>query len=176
MKPAQIYYKLKWISIQMLVTIFTPWLAAFSFVHRYFLGGQRKRIEAADEYGHLINVFVKSVQDECGHKVPVESRIIQLPNKISLHFIAAGPTDGPVVLLLHGFPDCFYVWAHQIPSLARAGFRVIAPDLRGYGLSSKPDGIENYVLKLLAGDVFLLLKALGCDRARAVVGHDWYIF
>jgi pimeloyl-ACP methyl ester carboxylesterase len=80
--------------------------------------------------------------------------------------------DGPAVLLLHGFPDSHRVWRNQIPALVGAGFRVIAPDLRGFGESDKPAEVEAYGLSHSIADVVAILDALGVDRARAV-GHDW---
>jgi pimeloyl-ACP methyl ester carboxylesterase len=80
--------------------------------------------------------------------------------------------EGPAVLLLHGFPDSSALWRHQMPALAQAGFRVIAPDLRGFGASDRPEGVDNYKLEVLVGDVLGVLAALGVDRA-CVVGHDW---
>ena len=79
---------------------------------------------------------------------------------------------GPPVVLLHGFPDSGRLWRHQVPALAGAGFQVIVPDLRGYGRSGKPEGIEAYSLPLLAGDVMAILADLEITRAH-VVGHDW---
>lgn len=89
---------------------------------------------------------------------------------VKLHFAEAG--QGPLVVLLHGFPDFWYTWRHQIPALAGAGFRVVALDMRGYNRSSKPASIASYHQDLLAGDVARLIAHLGEDRA-AVVGHDW---
>ena len=86
--------------------------------------------------------------------------------------MAAGPADGRLVVLLHGFPEFWYGWRRQIGSLAAAGLRVVAPDLRGYNLSAKPDGLANYVLDVLADDVLGIASALG-RRQFAVVGHDW---
>jgi pimeloyl-ACP methyl ester carboxylesterase len=91
-------------------------------------------------------------------------------NGVRLHYVAAG--SGPPVLLLHGFPEFWYSWRHQIPVLAAAGFRVLAPDLRGYNLSDKPKGIHHYRLDCLADDVLGLIRQAGHERA-AVVGHDW---
>lgn len=80
--------------------------------------------------------------------------------------------DGPAVVLLHGFPETSYSWRHQVPALAAAGLRVIAPDLRGFGGSAKPEPIEAYSLAELVADVIGLLDSLGVDEA-SVVGHDW---
>lgn len=93
-------------------------------------------------------------------------------NGINLHVVEAGPADGPLVILLHGFPEFWYGWRHQIEALANAGYRVLAPDQRGYNLSDKPKGISAYNLDALAGDVVGLIEAMGRDKAY-LVGHDW---
>lgn len=80
--------------------------------------------------------------------------------------------DGPPVVLLHGFPELAFSWRHQLPALAAAGYQAIAPDMRGYGGSDKPDGVEQYTIQRLVGDVCGLLDALGVERA-VIVGHDW---
>jgi len=80
--------------------------------------------------------------------------------------------QGRPVVLLHGFPDSGRLWRHQVPALAEAGFQVIVPDLRGYGRSDKPEGVDAYNLMSLAGDVIAVLADVGVDRAH-VVGHDW---
>ncbi len=80
--------------------------------------------------------------------------------------------QGRPVVLLHGFPDSGRLWRHQVPALAGAGFQVVVPDLRGYGLSGKPEAIDAYALPLLAADVMAVLADLGISRAH-VVGHDW---
>jgi len=97
---------------------------------------------------------------------------VRLPSGICLHVANAGPTDGPLVVLLHGFPEFWYGWRHQIAILAEAGLRVVAPDQRGYNLSDKPAGIAAYRLDTLAEDIVGLAAALGGERF-AVVGHDW---
>jgi len=89
-----------------------------------------------------------------------------------LAFNLAEAGDGPPVLLLHGFPDSWRLWRYQIPALAKAGHRVIAPDLRGFGETDRPAAVEDYKLRTLVNDVVGLLDALELDRA-AVVGHDW---
>jgi pimeloyl-ACP methyl ester carboxylesterase len=93
-------------------------------------------------------------------------------NGIVLHTVMAGPADGPLVILLHGFPEFWYGWRHQLGPLGVAGLRVAAPDQRGYNLSDKPAGIAAYRLDVLADDVLGLADALGHARF-AVVGHDW---
>ncbi len=89
-----------------------------------------------------------------------------------LHVIEAGPTDGPLVILLHGFPEFWFGWHNQIACLAEAGWRVLVPDQRGYNLSSKPSGLSAYRMDRLAGDVIGLMDALGYQKA-SLVGHDW---
>lgn len=91
-------------------------------------------------------------------------------NGINLHWVEAG--DGPLVVLLHGFPEFWYSWRHQIPALAEAGYRVVAPDLRGYNESDKPAGYDAYLADPLSGDVADLIRVCGEERAM-VVGHDW---
>ena len=80
--------------------------------------------------------------------------------------------SGPAVLLLHGFPDSRHLWRYQVPALARAGFRVLAPDLRGFGDAPKPTEVAAYALPQVVGDVLGILDGLGVERAH-VVGHDW---
>jgi pimeloyl-ACP methyl ester carboxylesterase len=80
--------------------------------------------------------------------------------------------EGPPVLLLHGFPDTAALWRHQVGPLVDAGFRVITPDLRGYGRSSKPEDPGAYAIPFLAGDALAVLDDAGAERAH-VVGHDW---
>jgi pimeloyl-ACP methyl ester carboxylesterase len=80
--------------------------------------------------------------------------------------------EGRPVLLLHGFPDTGRLWRYQVPALAEAGFRVIVPDLRGYGRSDKPEEVDAYSIPVLAGDVLAVLADLDLGTAH-VVGHDW---
>jgi pimeloyl-ACP methyl ester carboxylesterase len=91
-------------------------------------------------------------------------------NNICMKFLEAG--EGPLVLLLHGFPELSFSWRHQISALAAAGYRVVAPDQRGYGQTDRPESSEEYTLCHLAGDVVGLVQALG-ERRAAVIGHDW---
>src|SRR5689334_23646824 len=87
-----------------------------------------------------------------------------------LHYVEAG--QGPLVVLLHGFPEFWYGWRRQIQPLAAAGFRVVAPDMRGYNLSSRPGDVAAYDSGTLAGDIRDLIHALGAESA-FLVGHDW---
>ncbi len=89
---------------------------------------------------------------------------------ITLHVVDEG--SGPAVLLLHGFPDSAQLWRHQVPALVDAGYRVIVPDLRGFGGSERPAGVDAYRSEVIVGDLLALLSTLGIDRAH-VVGHDW---
>ena len=93
-------------------------------------------------------------------------------NDVRLHVVTAGPTDGDLVVLLHGFPEFWYAWHHQIPALAEAGYRVVVPDMRGYNCSEKPDGVSAYHIDELVGDVVGLVRAFDRETAH-VVGHDW---
>ncbi|MGB1286064.1 MAG: alpha/beta fold hydrolase [Aggregatilineales bacterium] len=93
-------------------------------------------------------------------------------NGIKLHTFIAGDKDGDPIFLLHGFPEFWYAWRRQIPYLVGSGYRVIVPDLRGYNLSDKPDGIASYRISTLARDVAGLADALGYNTFN-LVGHDW---
>lgn len=84
----------------------------------------------------------------------------------------AGPDDGEVVILLHGFPQTSWEWRHQMRALAEAGFRAVAPNQRGYSPGARPPRVEDYALPLLVGDVIGLADAIGADRFH-IVGHDW---
>lgn len=88
---------------------------------------------------------------------------------IKLHYVTAG--EGPLVVLIHGFPDYWYSWREQIPALAE-NFQVVALDMRGYNLSDQPEGVENYTMDKLVGDVAATLEHFGREKA-VIVGHDW---
>jgi len=90
-------------------------------------------------------------------------------NGVELHYVEAG--HGPLIVLLHGFPEFWYSWRNQIPALAGAGFRVVAPDLRGYNESSKPPHVDDYRLTAVATDIAALIEQL--DQPCVLVGHDW---
>ncbi|MFS8066554.1 MAG: alpha/beta fold hydrolase, partial [Byssovorax sp.] len=103
------------------------------------------------------------------YPVPLHDRYAELPG-VRLHYVEAG--SGPLVVLLHGFPEFWYAWRKQIAPLAQAGYRVVAPDMRGYNLSGKPQGISAYGARLLVEDIANLIRACGEERA-FIVGHDW---
>jgi pimeloyl-ACP methyl ester carboxylesterase len=90
--------------------------------------------------------------------------------EVRLHYVEAG--EGPLVVLLHGFPEFWFSWRFQIPALAASGFRVVAPDMRGYNLSSRPSGVRAYDTGHLAGDIRDLIRERGAESA-LLVGHDW---
>jgi pimeloyl-ACP methyl ester carboxylesterase len=91
-------------------------------------------------------------------------------NGIRMHIAEQG--EGPLVVLCHGFPECWYSWRHQLPALAAAGYHVVAPDQRGYGQTTRPEPIEAYHIFQLTGDIVGLVHALDEKRA-IIVGHDW---
>ncbi|MBX9931615.1 MAG: alpha/beta hydrolase [Methylobacterium sp.] len=97
--------------------------------------------------------------------------LVRLP-EVTLHVAEAGPKDGPLTILLHGFPEFWFGWRHQIGALSDAGLRVVAPDQRGYNLSGKPRGIAAYRLDRVADDVVALAEHYGAKTFQ-VVGHDW---
>jgi pimeloyl-ACP methyl ester carboxylesterase len=90
-------------------------------------------------------------------------------NGVRLHVAEQG--EGPLVILCHGFPECWYSWRHQLGALAKAGFRAVAPDLRGYGRSDRPRELEKYTILHNIGDIVGLVDALG-DREAVIAGHD----
>jgi epoxide hydrolase 4 len=90
--------------------------------------------------------------------------------EVRLHYVEAG--EGPLVVLLHGFPEFWFSWRFQIPALASAGLRVVAPDMRGYNLSTRPSGVPAYDIDRLAGDVRDLIHERGAKSA-FLAGHDW---
>lgn len=98
----------------------------------------------------------------------VTHRMIET-NGIRLH--VAGQGEGPLIILCHGFPECWYSWRHQLAALAKAGFRAVAPDLRGYGRSDRPEEVEKYTILHDIGDIVGLVDALGARQA-VIAGHD----
>jgi pimeloyl-ACP methyl ester carboxylesterase len=91
-------------------------------------------------------------------------------NGIRIHLAEQG--EGPLVVLCHGFPECWYSWRHQLPALADAGFHAVAPDMRGYGRTDRPDEVDQYTILHLVGDMVGLLDALSPEPG-VIVGHDW---
>jgi len=91
-------------------------------------------------------------------------------NGIHMHIAESGA--GPLVVLCHGFPESWYSWRHQLHALAEAGFHALAPDMRGYGQTDRPEELDRYTLLHHVGDVVGLLDALGTETA-VIVGHDW---
>jgi pimeloyl-ACP methyl ester carboxylesterase len=98
----------------------------------------------------------------------VTHRMIET-NGVRLH--AAEQGEGPLVILCHGFPECWYSWRHQLGALAKAGFRAVAPDLRGYGCSDRPEEVEKYTILHNIGDIVGLVDTLG-EKQAVIAGHD----
>jgi pimeloyl-ACP methyl ester carboxylesterase len=113
--------------------------------------------------------------DEISHAqgqitTPLESEMIDVGD-VKLHVVFAGPEDGEPVILIHGFPEFWYMWRNHIDALAQAGYRVAAPDMRGYNRSDKPAGRDSYQFSDYAGDITGLMDTQGWEQAN-IVGHD----
>ncbi len=127
--------------------------------------GQLHRLSLAQH----IDAMTQQAVQQLG--VPAQSKFIAV-NGLRLHTVVAGPDDAPLIILLHGFPECWYGWHYQIAPLVQAGYRVVVPDQRGYNLSDKPLGIHNYRMEALASDGRELMRVFQRERA-IIVGHDW---
>ncbi|MEU3597267.1 alpha/beta hydrolase [Streptomyces sp. NPDC006798] len=103
------------------------------------------------------------------HGTDLTHRLVPSPGG-RIHLVEQG--TGPLVLLVHGFPESWYCWRHQLPALAAAGYRAVAVDVRGYGRSSRPAAIDAYRMAELVADEVAVVRALGAESA-VVVGHDW---
>jgi pimeloyl-ACP methyl ester carboxylesterase len=114
--------------------------------------------------GEVYDALVSTVEAQLSHGK------VDVGGGIRLHYVEAGV--GPLVILLHGFPEFWYSWRHQIAPLAQAGYRVVAPDMRGYDLSDRPQSWRSYDTSLLADDIAGLIHSFGEQQAY-VVGHDW---
>ena len=106
-----------------------------------------------------------------GIRSPLEFRVFHI-NGIALHVVLAGPANGKPLVFLHGFPEFWFAWRHQIDHFVSSGYRLIIPDQRGYNLSDTPAGIASYSIELLAKDVVGILDTV-TDSKAFVVGHDW---
>lgn len=105
-------------------------------------------------------------------RAPGAESVYRSVNGVRIHAVAAGDPDAPLVVLLHGFPEFWYGWRRYVLPLARAGYRVLAPDQRGYNLSDRPAAVRRYAIDELSRDVRELISAEGRDSA-CVIGHDW---
>src|SRR6516162_10714127 len=103
---------------------------------------------------------------------PTAVRLPDVPGRRDIVLSTHALGSGPAVVLCHGFPELAYSWRHQLPALAAAGYRAIAPDQRGYGLTSRPEKVEDYDIAHLTGDLAGLLDALEIKNA-IFCGHDW---
>src|SRR5579862_7333939 len=106
------------------------------------------------------------------HAADIEARVkhgYADSNGVKIHYASLG--NGPLIVMIHGFPDYWYTWRNQMEALSDK-YQCVAIDQRGYNLSDKPKGVENYDMRLLVGDVAAVIKALGRDKA-IIVGHDW---
>jgi len=127
---------------------------------------QRAEMHTIKPWRAFFPIIDSSAVETSFEKIPFANR------GVGLDAMAAGPKDGPVAVLLHGFPEFWYGWRKQIEPLAKAGFRVIVPDQRGYNVSSKPRGVASYALTELVSDVIAMADELG-QKQILLAGHDW---
>ncbi len=121
-----------------------------------------RMIAAAAIAGRFVMAFSSDIAD-LGEDGFIDS------SGVKIHYVAKGA--GPLVVLIHGCPDFWYTWRHQIPALARH-FQVVAVDLRGYNLSDQPKGVENYTIDNLVGDLEAVVGQFG-QKKTTIIGHDW---
>ena len=138
------------------------WAGGVLAVNAAFAAPLKAAAAEPTEAGPEPTSWVDSAMPEVAHRM-VET------NGIRLHVAEQG--EGPLVILCHGFPECWYSWRHQLPALAKAGFRAVAPDLRGYGHSDRPEEVEKYTILHDIGDIVGLVDALGVEQA-VIAGHD----
>lgn len=101
------------------------------------------------------------------------TRTSQDHGSIDLHVVTLGPTDGPLILCVHGWPENWYSWRHQMTHFTELGYRVAAMDVRGYGQSSKPENVAAYTIAELAGDAAAVISELSPAAPAILFGHDW---
>jgi pimeloyl-ACP methyl ester carboxylesterase len=138
------------------------WAAGALTVGAAFAGPRKAAAAEPSGAGPEPTSWVDSAMPEVTHRM-IET------NGIRLHVAEQG--EGPLIILCHGFPECWYSWRHQLPALAKAGFRAVAPDLRGYGRSDRPEEVEKYTILHDIGDIVGLVDALGAKQA-VIAGHD----
>jgi pimeloyl-ACP methyl ester carboxylesterase len=138
------------------------WAVGALTVDAAFAEPPRAAAAESTEAGPEPTSWVDSTMPEVTHRM-IET------NGIRLHVAEQG--EGPLIILCHGFPECWYSWRHQLPALAKAGFRAVAPDLRGYGQSDRPEEVEKYTILHDIGDIVGLVNALGAKQA-VIAGHD----
>jgi len=141
-------------------------LILFARLAKFVLGGRKTNRALASSIQTLTQQAIASLG------VPAEQLFVEVAEGVKLHTVVAGPPDGELLVLLHGFPECWLSWHAQIAPLAKAGYRVVAADMRGYNLSSKPSNAKNYNIRLLVADVVALIKHFRRESA-VIIAHDW---
>src|SRR5215472_4833243 len=129
----------------------------------------RRREFLAGFEGTAVDTVLRGDQVHGQASSAVVHRVVEA-NGIHVHLAEQG--EGPLVVLCHGFPESWYSWRHQLRALSAAGFHAVAPDMRGYGGSDRPEAIDQYTLLHLVGDMVGLLDTLGAEHA-VIAGHDW---
>lgn len=94
-------------------------------------------------------------------------RILELKGRLNMNIVEKGKEEDPVVVLIHGFPETSYSWRHQMSGIAQRGYHVVAPDLRGFGETDVPEGVHNYTIMHVVGDLVSLIDALGKEKVLA---------
>jgi pimeloyl-ACP methyl ester carboxylesterase len=135
-----------------------------------FAGGneaavRKKRLGDFFPMNQVGTSMAKDVWDDAEHRFAEAEGV-------RIHYAALGPPSGTLVVMIHGFPDFWYSWRHQMRALADRNYRVVAVDQRGYNQSDKPKGVDNYSIRFLVGDIAAVIEAEGRDSA-VVAGHDW---
>ncbi len=139
--------------------------AAVSLVAIWLQRGKAARAGLAGRIDEVTQQAVRLL------KVPAESQFAAV-NGLRLHVVTAGPENGPLIVLLHGFPDNWSIWQRLFKPLVNAGYHVLSPDQRGYNLSDKPIGVHPYRLDALASDIRELIHFYRREQA-VIIGHDW---
>lgn len=128
-----------------------------------------KRVQSCVLGALLVLIATPQLGADAGLLDEVEHHVAD-SNGVEIHYVTLG--EGPPVVMIHGFPDYWYSWRHQMRTLADAGYRAVAIDQRGYNRSGQPEGVASYAMPLLVGDVAAVIRSLGVERA-VIVGHDW---
>lgn len=147
-----------------------PFLLMYNVFWYFFCGGKDRLYKSRQ---NIFKLTREALENEFPQNIGIEHKMMALTGRsVRLHVVMAGPEDGELVVLLHGYPDVWFSWKHQIIALAQSGYRVAVPDMRGYNLSEKPRGVTHYKIRELVMDVVALISKF--ERLNAhIISHDW---